>query len=108
MKLLDDIPCDYKRDILCKIQAKPNGSISTTIRPEIKINNHRCHAEWHKIQSHCYIVSKERIKGSNAPAFCPNRYTGSHLAKIESYNDFTELQKLLSLKYPSNEGILVN
>ena len=100
-KGIDDIDCNSTRNMLCKIKAQPNGLISSsTIRP--KTIPEKCHDGWHKINNHCYIVPNQTVLGYNAPAFCPNRYPGSHLAKIDSYDDFQNLQSLLKINYTNS------
>ena len=86
--------------MLCKIKAQSNGSMSTSIRPEIEQEN--CSRELYKINNHCYIVSNQTVTGFAGLAFCPNRYPGSHLAKIDSDDDFKELQNILTVNYNSS------
>jgi hypothetical protein len=99
------------RPLLCQLKALSSGSVSqTTIRPEAKMSScPSASKKWKKIGNHCYIVTNETVAGPTAPGNCPSRYPGSHLAKIDSYDELLKLREFLnSTNHIGNHGVWVN
>jgi hypothetical protein len=98
------------RPPLCQLKALSSGSVSqTTIRPETIMRGCPSDPKWTKIGNHCYIVTNENVNGFDAPGYCPSRYPGSHLAKIDSYDELLKLREFLnSTNHIGNHGVWVN